>query len=381
MKMLGIFAVVLGLVLMTLGADVYPADKNGRGIQSAIDAAARSGGGRVVLEAGVYPSATLYFRSGVELHLKKGAILRGSSLWSDYDDVDDPRIGKVPERSKKAFLVAIGCLDVAITGEGSVDGQGVAFYDTNVPKGAMFKKPVHPRTRMVEFVSCQNIRFESVEFKDSPGWTFWIRNCNNVMCRGLRIHGDQRMINNDGLHIDGCQHVRVADCDIKTGDDCVIMRANRMPGGLSVCEDVLVENCRLDSNCQAIRLGCPSDDTIRNGLFRNLTIRGNNGIASIHPVRYLQPNCTGYCKMEDLRVVDCDIDVRGQAILFRVDPGIRLRSFGNVTFSRLVLSAGAKTTLVGTADTPLVGVTFDSVRIPGDAGIPIVRDTSSWESD
>ena len=381
MKILEMFAVILGLALMTFGADVYPVDKNGRGIQSAIDAVARSGGGRVVLEAGVYPSATLYFRSGVELHLKKDAVLRGSSLWSDYDDVDDPRIGKVPERSKKAFLVAIGCSDVAITGEGSVDGQGVAFYDTNVPEGAMFKKPAHPRTRMVEFVSCQNIRFEGVEFKDSPGWTFWIRNCNNVMCRGLRIHGDQRMINNDGLHFDGCRHVRVADCDIKTGDDCVIMRANRMPGGSSVCEDIVVENCRLDSNCQAIRLGCPSDDTIRNGLFRDLTIRGNNGIASIHPVRYLQPKCTGYCKMENLRVVDCDIDVRGQAILFRVDPGIRLRSFGNVAFSGLVLAAGAKTTLAGTADTPLVGVTFDSVRIPGEAGAPIVRDMSSWESD
>ena len=361
--------------------DFKPAEKSGKGIQAAIDAAAKSGGGRVVLEAGTYPCATLYFKSNVELHLKQGAVLLGSDRWSDYDDVDDPRIGKVPERSKKAFLAAIGCENVAITGEGTVDGQGVAFYDTNVPAGAMFKKPAHPRTRMCEFVACRNVRFEGVEFKDSPGWTFWIRNCENVTCRNLRIHGDQRMINNDGLHFDGCRHVRVSDCDIKTGDDCVIMRANRMPGGSSVCEDMIVENCRLDSNCQAIRLGCPSDDTIRDGLFRKLAIRGNNGIASIHPVRYLQPNCTGYCRMENLRVVDCDIDVRGQALLFRVDPGIRLRKFGGVAFSNLVMRAGAKVTLAGTADTPLEGVTFDAVRTPGGKVTAIVRDTSSWESD
>jgi len=362
-------------------ADFMPETKDGKGVQAAIDRAAASGGGRVVLKAGVYPSATLYLKSGVELHLGKDAVLQGSALWSDYDDVDDPRIGKVPERSKKAFLVAIGCTDIAITGEGTVDGQGVAFYDTNVPAGKMFKKPDHPRTRMCEIVACRNVRFEGVTLKDSPGWTCWIRNCENVVCKNLDINGDQRMINNDGLHFDGCRHVRVTGCRIKTGDDCFVMRANRLPGGASLSEDFVVADCTLDSNCQAIRLGCPSDDTIRDGVFTNLTIRGKNGIASIHPTRYLQPNCTGYCKMENLRFVDCDVDVRNCAILFRVDPGIRLRQFGHVAFSRLVLRPDARIVLAGTADTPLEGVTFESTRLPGGPVTEIERDRSSWESD
>ena len=376
-----------GLVLAASCAFVAQAkdfpvrEKSGAAVQSAIDLAGASGGGRVVLTEGVYPSATLYLRSGVELHLEKGAVLLGSSKWSDYDDVDDPRIGKVPERSKKAFIAAIGCRNVAITGAGTIDGQGVSFYDSNVPPGAMFAKPPHPRTRMVEFVECRNVRFEGVEFKDSPGWTFWLRNCENVVCSGLHIHGDQRMINNDGLHFDGCRHVRVGGCEIRTGDDCIIMRANRMPGGMSLCEDLIVSNCTLNSNCQAIRLGCPSDDTIRNGLFKNLRISGNNGIASIHPVRYLQPSCGGYCRMENLRFEDCTVDVRGVAVFFTVDPGIRLRAFGNVTFDGLVLGRESKIVLNGSEDSPLVNMDFENVTRVGGR-VPLVRGKSdSWEAD
>ena len=383
MNMKQTMTTVVGLALAAtaLAADFRPATQDGKGVQGAIDRAAAAGGGRVVLAPGVYPSATLYLTSGVELHLEKGAVLRGSALWSDYDDVDDPRIGKVPERSKKAFLALIGCTNVAITGAGTVDGQGVRFYDTNVPPGKMFPKPPHPRTRMVEAVACRGVRFEGVELKDSPGWTCWIRNCEDVTCAGLNIHGDQRMINNDGLHFDGCRKVRVTGCSIRTGDDCVIMRANRMPGGMSLCEDMVVEDCALDSNCQAIRLGCPSDDTIRGGVFRNLRISGNNGIASIHPNRYLQPGCEGHCRMEDLLFENCEIDVRGAAILFTVDPGIRLRSFGNVTFRDVKMKRSSKVVLNGTADSPLVNVRFESAA--DTAGhVPFVRRPSdSWEAD
>jgi polygalacturonase len=189
------------------------------------------------------------------------------------------------------------------------------------------------------------------------------------------------MINNDGLHFDGCRHVRVGGCEIRTGDDCIIMRANRMPGGMSLCEDLIVSNCTLNSNCQAIRLGCPSDDTIRNGLFKNLRISGNNGIASIHPVRYLQPNCGGYCRMENLRFEDCTVDVRGVAVFFTVDPGIRLRAFGNVTFDGLVLGRESKIVLNGSEDSPLVNMDFENVTRVGGR-VPLVRGKSdSWEAD
>ena len=88
-------------------------------LQQQIDAASNAGGGRVVLRSGVHESGTLYLKSNVELHLEEGAVLRGPADPDAYDDVDDPRIGRVPERSRKAFIVCMDAENVAITGKGT----------------------------------------------------------------------------------------------------------------------------------------------------------------------------------------------------------------------------------------------------------------------
>ena len=356
-------AALASIGILSLGAaDFLPAGMTGRDVQEAIDRAAKAGGGRVVLESGLYPSSTVYLRSNVELHLKKGAVLQGSADWRDYDDVDDPRLGKTPERSKKAFIACIDGENVAITGEGTVDGRGVGFYTAGLqPGGQFFRKPPHPRTRMIQFYRCRNVRFEGVEFRDSPGWTFWIRECDDVEASRLRIHGDQRMINNDGLHVDGCRRVFIHDCDIRTGDDCIIMRANAAQGQSLACEDMVVSNCTLNSACQCVRLSCPADDTIRRGRFLRLKMSGRNGVQSAHPQRYIPAWSEGSAKMEDIVFEDCEIDVWGCAVGFWVDPGVRLPGFGNVTFRNVRLRSGKSLLLRGTADAVLRNVRFENV--------------------
>lgn len=367
-------ACILLLVLCAAQArETVVETKTGVAIQRVIDAVAADGGGRVTLTNGVYTSATLYLKSGIELHLAKDAVLRGADNPNDYDDVDDPRIKKAPERSKKAFIVCLAGVGVSITGEGTVDGQGPLFYDRNVPPGSHFRKPPHPRPRMVQFWGCTNVCFSGVTFKDSPGWTFWLRMCEDVKVERVAIVGDQRMINNDGLHFDGCRRMRVFDSTIRTGDDCIVMRANRSPDGDSgLCEDLLVENCALDSSCQAIRLGCPSDGDIRNGCFRKLKITGNNGILSNHPLGYLQRGSRGSCSMKGLLVEDCDIVVRDSPIVFRVDNGVTLRDFGNVTFRDVRIDSKGPVVLQGNAESPLKNIRFENVRGHVESAQPIV---------
>lgn len=359
---MGTVVLASALVFAAQAREMIVAPKTGAAIQRAIDAVAADGGGRVTLTNGVYASATLYLRSGIELHLAKDAVLRGSDNPVDYDDVDDPRIKKEPERSKKAFIVCLAGKGVSITGEGTIDGQGPLFYDRNVPSGSHFRKPAHSRPRMVQFWGCTNVCFYGVTFKDSPGWTFWIRECEDVSVSHLRIHGDQRMINNDGLHIDGCRRVDIRNCDIRTGDDCIVMRANRTKGTDLVCEDMTVTDCTLDSACQCVRLSCPADDTIRRGRFVRLKMSGNNGVLSAHPIRYIPAWSEGYAKIEDIVFEDCDIDVRGCAIGFWVDPGVRLRDFGNVTFRDVRIRSAKPILLHGTADAPLRNLRFENVR-------------------
>ena len=344
--------------------DFIPEAHTGAAIQKAIDAASAAGGGRVALERGVvYPSGTLYLKSHVELNVPEGTVILGGGSPADYDDVDDPRIGRKPEKSTKVFIACLDGENVAITGKGVIDGQGVKFYDVNsILWGRFYAKPPHPRPRMIEFFNCRNVRFEDITFKDSPGWTCWIRKCDNFTAERVKIVADQKMINNDGFHMDSCRHVRIRHCDLKTGDDCIIMRAIRTPGGgESVCEDMVVEDCTLNSACQCIRLSCPSDGTIRNGVFRNLKMSGFNGVLSAHPVRYLLDGEHGSCRMENIVVENCDIDVDGSAISFSVEPGIVLRDFGNVAFRKIRLKSKRALMLNGTGDTPLRNVVFEDV--------------------
>ena len=354
--------------------DFVPEAHTGAAIQKAIDAAFAAGGGRVALERGaVYRSGTLYLKSRVELNVPEGTVILGGESPADYDDVDDPRIGRKPEKSTKVFIACLDGEDVAISGKGVIDGQGVKFYDVNsILWGRFYAKPPHPRPRMIEFFNCKNVRFEDITFKDSSGWTCWIRKCENFTAERVKIVADQKMINNDGFHIDSCRHVRIRHCDLKTGDDCIIMRAIRTIGGEeSVCEDMVVEDCNLNSACQCVRLSCPSDGTIRNGVFRNLKMSGFNGVLSAHPVRYLLDGEHGSCKMEGITVENCDIDVDGSAISFSVEPGVMLREFGNVAFRKIRLKSKKAIALNGTGDTPLRNVVFEDVSGTVNAEKPI----------
>ncbi len=349
-------------------------EKNGPAIQRAIDAAARAGGGRVSLEPGVYPSGTLYLADNVELHLPAGAKIQGYGDPGRYDDFRDPGFDAVaPENSRKCLIACKNCVNVAITGQGEINGSGPEFYDRNVPEGAFFAKPPVPRPRMVQFYNCRNVRFEGVSFVDSPGWTFWLIACENVTVSRVEVRGCQQMINNDGIDIDGCRRVAISDSFFRTGDDCLILRAiRRNPDLPSVCEEVAVTNCVLDSRCQGIRLGCPSDDTIRNCTFSNIIFRGSgSAVHCENPYRYLRQGCTGYMKLSDIAFTNCDFTTERYPVRICCEGSIRLRGIERITFSGLRFRSKLPLFLEGNSETVLREIRFTDVRgeVEGDDAI------------
>ena len=374
--------------------DFKPAAMTGAAIQQAIDAAAAAGGGRVVVPAGTYPSGSLRLRSHVELHLAKGARLVGGTKSEDYFSFPTDVCAVRPENSAKVFVYAWDAEDFALTGEGMIDGQGPAFFDHSTRQyGRFWAKPPCERPRMVQFVRCRNFRLEGVTFIDSPGWTMLIRLCEDVTVRGIRVWANKMIINSDGIDFDGCRRVRVSDSDFSTGDDCLIMRAMRESGKNEkiVCEDMIVENCRLDSACQCVRIGCPSDDTIRNATFRDCTFHGHNGVYFNNPANYLRPDDEGYLDASNLVFENITGHLAGSAIQIDVGPGIKLRGIRDITFRNFDVTSDHPLRFVGNVHTKFERVRFDNVvvngvrqpdgEVPGDfseAG-PLVRRNTSWE--
>ena len=389
-------ACAVGLCLgPSFARDFAVGEKTGAAIQKAIDAAFAEGGGRVVVPAGEYPSGSLRLRSRVELHLEQGARLVGGTKSEDYFSFPDEICAIKPEHSSRVFLYAWNEQDLAVTGEGSVDAQGLAFFDHSTFRRGFFAKPPVERPRLVQFVNCRGIRLEGVTFRDSPCWAMLIRLCEDITVDGIKIYNDQRMINSDGIDFDGCRHVRVKNSDFRTGDDCLIMRAMREAGDdrQVVCEDVVVTDCTLDSACQCVRMGCPSDDTIRNITFRNITLKGNIGLNFDYPARYLRPTDEGYMDIHDIRFENVKGALRRIPIRIETEPGVKIRSVRNVLFKDFDIRGGQPNRFIGNVFSKIENVRFENVTVNGERqpdglvaadcsnAAPLKRvNVSSWET-
>ena len=97
-------------------------------IQSAIDSIAKSGGGTVFIPKGKWLTGALHFENNINLHLDKDAELVFSQDSADYLPVVFSRHEDIECYKYSAFLYASGKENIAITGEGTLNGQGKPWW-------------------------------------------------------------------------------------------------------------------------------------------------------------------------------------------------------------------------------------------------------------
>jgi hypothetical protein len=221
-------------------------------IQNAIDACARAGGGRVYLQGGTFLSGTVVLQSNVTLYVEAGATLRGSRNMEDYPDITPQIHYLYRPRFTKYMIYAERAENIGIAGRGTIDGQG-KFY-TN-PHGDKL------RPYIVRFAECKNVRVSGVTFLNSARWLSHYLACEDVVIDGIKIDSRIRE-NRDGIDIDSCRFVRIANCHVFTGDDAIVLKATAH----RKCQHVTVTNCVLSSQASAVKLGTES-----NGGFEDIT--------------------------------------------------------------------------------------------------------------
>lgn len=280
---------------------------NSVAIQTAIKACYRKGGGTVLIPQGNFVTGTIRLLSNVNLHLEPGARLTGSADTADYRF----------EGERHGMIYAFQARNISITGEGEINGNGTSFFDndkthilrdfdrrytrqgdryapedTNPPDG-----PIEYDSRpgmMIVLLQCEQVVIKDVMFKDSPSWTIRIGDCDDVMVTGISIHNNLLIPNSDGIHCTTSRNIRISDCDIRAGDDAIIVTgfgtdvevSGDQPGTgdyttrefgnkTGYAENVTVNNCLLQSRSAGIRVGYGSH-SIRNCTFQNLVIYGSN---------------------------------------------------------------------------------------------------------
>ena len=227
--------------------------------QAAVDAVAAKGGGRVVIPAGVHPVGQIELRSNVELHLERGAVLEGAAGMENYRSVALP----YSEGDWSAVVAGFGVTNVAITGEGEINGRGERFTMDfrSAPKHV---NPAGLRPRGVFFSDSNGIRLENFTLRDAACWGVVFKRCEKVVARRVKIDNHAHE-NNDGFDIEA-KDVLIEDCDIDSGDDAICVKSND-PG--YCVENVRVRRCVVRSHSNGMKLGTASHGTMRNIRFEN----------------------------------------------------------------------------------------------------------------
>ena len=254
-------------------------------IQRAIDAMAASGEpGTVVVPSGKYRCGSIQCASDLTLQLEAGALLKASSDIADFT-----------ERSEFAYLPfffigGFNCHNLTITGPGTIDGNGFAFWEDGIYyNGAPGNEalldqahennisyPLQPKERrpvLMMFVGCENIILRDFQIRDSAVYTIWPLACTHVRIENLDVKTYRQGPNSDVLDIDSSCDVIVSNCRIDAGDDCIALKTSH--DRLSVprpCERICVTNCILTSPTCGIRIGFEGDAPIRDCVFSNLII-------------------------------------------------------------------------------------------------------------
>ncbi len=225
-------------------------------LQKAIDTCAKKGGGTVYFPAGKYLSGTLFLRDHVTCHLESGAVLLGSTDLKDYPP-QTPALRSYTDVNyvDKSLIYAEKVHDIAITGQGTIDGQGGAKVYNK-------KKPYKQRPYLIRMIECRNVTIRDITLRDSPMWVQHYLGCENLHINGITVHSLVNA-NNDGIDIDSCDRVRIANCDIVSVDDSIVLKST-LP---RPCRRVTITNCVLRSLCNALKCGTEST-----GGFEDITI-------------------------------------------------------------------------------------------------------------
>ncbi len=215
--------------------------KDTAAIQKAIDVCAAKGGGTVHLTAGTYLSAPIVLKSNLTLDLDKGATLFGSPDPADY-----PAKTEFREPGLQSLVSATNAENVAITGEGVIDGNGAGWWKMAraVHDAGVMGNP-HTRPRLVVFDHCKHVRIEGVTIQNSPMWQVVPYYSDDVIIRNVRVLAPAHSPNTDAIDPFSSSHVVIDHVLADVGDDDIAIKSGAInsPGGDLPSHDITITDC------------------------------------------------------------------------------------------------------------------------------------------
>ena len=259
-------------------------------ILQAISHCNTNGGGTVLIPAGNYfIKGAITLKSNINLHIAEGARLEFSTKAADYLPMVLTKWEGTECFNYSPFIYAYQCTNVAVTGKGTIDGNGsVTFNGWHAIQGPAVDRlrqmgidsvPVYQRVFgeghylrpcMIQFYGCKNVLVEDLKIYDSPFWIIHPVFCDNVTVRNVYI--DSNNYNNDGCDPESCKIVLIENCTFDTGDDCIAIKSGRNQDGRKwniPSENIIVRGCFMKNGHGGVVIGSEISGGYRNLFVEN----------------------------------------------------------------------------------------------------------------
>jgi polygalacturonase len=292
--------------MLTAGAVSDGKTLNTTVINSTIERLHKAGGGTLYFAAGTYLTGPITLQSNITIELEAGATLRFSDNFDLYLPFVEMRYEGVMMKSFHPLIYATDCENITIKGEGTLDGQGKAWWngiwqiESNLKKGItsdvnkyqamwdaandttalyaetnadyrgtlkrrFFRPPfIHP-------LRCTNVRIVGVKIMNSPFWTVNPELCDNVTVDGVTINNPLSP-NTDGINPESCRNVHINNCHISVGDDCITIKSGRDAQGRRIgrpCENITLTNCTMLAGHGGVVIGSEMSGGVRKVTISN----------------------------------------------------------------------------------------------------------------
>jgi polygalacturonase len=373
--------------------------------RKAIETCNREGGGRVVVPAGNFLTGPIHLKSNVNLHVMKGATISFSTNPDDYLPLVFTRWEGVELMGYSPLIYAFEQKNIAITGEGTLDGKanatnwwpwkGQAHYGFKAGTASQVDKDKRPalfamaekgvpvserkfgtgsylRPQFVQPYRCENVLIEGVTLLNSPMWILNPVLCTNVTIQKVTVtsHGP----NNDGCDPESCKNVLIKDCYFNTGDDCIAIKSGRNADGRRInvpSENIIIQGCTMADGHGGVVIGSEISGGVRNVFAENCTM---NSPELDRALRIKTSTARGGV-VENIYLRNIEVgQVKEQVIIatmFYEDTGSFMPVIRNIEVKDMKVRNGGKTgvLLEGYPESPitnfrLINVEIDSVKTP-----------------
>lgn len=315
---------------------------NTQAFTKAISALSKQGGGRLVVPAGIWLTGLISLKDNIDLHLERNALIVFSPNKADLVPADDDKAKPCITASKRK--------NVAITGEGIIDGNGEywrpvkrgkvsdtewnqykAMGGTITPKGdlwypfdlkhlpnvaATYEAQEKMRTHLVRFTDCENVLVEGVTLRNSPKFHLVPQRCNNVIIDNVKVICPWNAQNGDAIDIGNCRNVLVVNNTIDAGDDGICMKGGVGQKGVA---DGPCENINIQDNIVYHAHGGFVIGSEFSGGMKNIYVHNNTFAGTDTGLRFKSSVGRGGVT-EDIHISNIYMtDIKDEAIVFQCD--------------------------------------------------------------